>query len=158
MTVGLVAAPDIPEQVAHELAADLPGLLGQRVDDRVSWEIPVVVDPLTGSERDAPELLDACRESRVEEGWDLAVCLTDLPVYRGGSVVVADLSVGRKVAGLSLPALGTTQLRRRAREVVLQLVGELYARSPDLGRDDPADGGRRAAGGAPTTLPAGRAT
>ena len=144
MTVGLVAAPDIPERVAEELAVKLPELLGRHVDDHVSWEIPVVVDPLTGSERDAPELLDACRESRLEEGWDLAVCLTDLPVYRGGSVVVADLSVGRKVAGLSLPALGTTQLRRRARKVVLQLVGELYARSPDLGRDDPADGERRA--------------
>jgi len=144
VTVGLVAAPDIPERVAEELAVKLPELLGRHVDDHVSWEIPVVVDPLTGSERDAPELLDACRESRLEEGWDLAVCLTDLPVYRGGSVVVADLSVGRKVAGLSLPALGTTQLRRRARKVVLQLVGELYARSPDLGRDDPADGERRA--------------
>jgi hypothetical protein len=140
VTLGLVAAPDIPEKIAHELAAGLPGLLNRRMDDRVSWEVPVVVDPLTGSVRDAPELLDACRRRRIEEDWDLALCLTDLPVYRSGSVVVADLSVGRRVAGLSLPALGTAQLRRRTREVILQLSGELYARSQQSGGEDPAEG------------------
>jgi hypothetical protein len=38
-----------------------------------------------------------------QEGWDLAGCLTDLPVYRSDSLVVADVSERRKVAGLSLP-------------------------------------------------------
>jgi hypothetical protein len=37
---------------------------------------------------------------------------------------------------LSLPPLGVTLLRRRAREAIVQLVNELYERSPDLARDD----------------------
>ena len=133
--LGLVAAPDIPEKIAHELASELPGLLGKQVDGRVSWEVSVVVDPLTGADKKAPEILDVCRDRRLEEGWDLAVCLTDLPVYRSGRLVVADASTERGVASVSIPVLGVTRLRQRAREATLQLVEELYTRIPELGRD-----------------------
>jgi hypothetical protein len=126
LTLGLIPAPDIPEKIATALASGLPELLGRRVDGRVSWSVPVVVDPLTGSGRGAPEILDACHERMLGEGWDLAVCLTDLPVYRGGRLVGADVSAQREVAGLSLPALGATRLSPRVREAILQLVGELY--------------------------------
>jgi hypothetical protein len=90
VALGLVAAPDIPEKVAMGLASALPELLlGGRVAGSVSWNVPVVVDPLTGSGRDAPEILDVCPERLLREGWNLAVCLTDLPVYRGGGLVAA---------------------------------------------------------------------
>ena len=91
----------------------------------------VVVDPLTGTDREAPEILDACRQRRLSEGWDLALCLTDLPVYRSGTLVVADVSAKRGVAGLSLPALGATRLRPRTREATLRLAHELYARTKE---------------------------
>ena len=85
VTLGLIPAPDIPEKIANEIAGELPGLLARRVDAAaVSWEVPVVVDPLTGSGHNAPEILDVCRERMLREGWDLAICLTDLPVYRDG--------------------------------------------------------------------------
>jgi hypothetical protein len=32
---GLIAAPDIPEKIANEVAAELPDLLGGHVDHRV---------------------------------------------------------------------------------------------------------------------------
>jgi len=50
--------------------------------------VPVVVDPLTGSGREAPEILDVCHERMLKEGWDFAICFTDLPVYRGERLVV----------------------------------------------------------------------
>jgi hypothetical protein len=62
VTLGLIAAPDIPEEVGGHLASELPDLLGGRVDDGVSWDVRVVVDPLTGTDREAPEILDECRE------------------------------------------------------------------------------------------------
>ena len=113
VTLGLIPAPDIPEKIANEIAEELPEILARRVDATVSWEVPVVTDPLTGSGREAPEILDVCRERMLREGWDLAVCLTDLPVYRDGQLVVADVSGQREVAGLSLPALGAMRLRPR---------------------------------------------
>src|SRR5215207_854978 len=137
VTLGLIPAPDIPEKIAEEIAEELPELLAKRVDATVSWEVPVVVDPLTGSGREAPELLDVCRERMLSEGWDLAICLSDLPVYRGGQLVVADVSGQREVAGLSLPALGAGRLPPRVRELTLQLATELYARRKDADPEDP---------------------
>lgn len=137
VTLGLVTAPEIPEKIAHELAAELPELLGGRIGGGVSWDVPIVVDLLTGADREAPEILDACHERLEQEGWDLAVCLTDLPIYRDGKLVVADVSTARRVAGLSLPALGAARLRPRAREATLQFVEEMYARLPELGGDHP---------------------
>src|SRR5215211_8764213 len=121
VTLGLIPAPDIPEKIAEEIAEELPELLAKRVDATVSWEVPVVVDPLTGSGREAPEILDVCRERMLSEGWDLAICLTDLPVSRGGRLVAADLSSKRGVAGLSLPAMGALRLPQKARDLTLQL-------------------------------------
>ena len=137
VTLGLIPAPDIPEKIARELASKLPELLTDRVDGDVSWEVAVVVDPLTGTDREAPEILDVCRERRHSEGWDLALYLTDLPVYRSGTLVVADVSAKRGVAGLSLPALGTIRLRPKAQELTLQLVQELYEKIKEPGADDP---------------------
>jgi hypothetical protein len=88
--------------MAKELATELPELLGSNIDDRLAWEVSVV-DPLTDTDRESPEIHDVCHERLQQEGWDLAVCLTDLPVYRSDSLVVADVSERRKVAGLSLP-------------------------------------------------------
>ena len=148
VALGLIPAPDIPEKIAKEFATELPELLSRHVDDRVSWDVSVVVDPLTGTDRESPEILDVCHERLQREGWDLAVRLTDLPVYRSGRLVVADVSAQRKVAGLSLPVLGATRLRPRAREATLQLVDELYARIPELGPDDPPPEGEESGAGA----------
>jgi hypothetical protein len=140
--LGLVAAPEIPRKIAEKIAPELPDLLSRRVDDRLSWDISVVVDPLTGTDRESPEILDVCRERMLKEGWDLAVCLTDLPIYRGGRLVVADASAARKVALVSMPALGATRLRPRTREATIQLVNELYARIPELGKGVPQRDGQ----------------
>jgi hypothetical protein len=146
VTLGLIAAPDIPQKIARELASELPDLLAKHVDGGVSWEVPVVVDPLTGTDQKAPEILDACRERRLGEGWDLALCLTDLPVYRSGTLVAADVSAKRGVAGLSLPALGALRLRQRARGLILRLAHELYDRTKEQGADDSPALGSKATG------------
>jgi hypothetical protein len=124
----------MPHRIAEELSTELPELLSRHVDDRVSWEVSVICDPLTGSDTDAARVIDAGRERMVEEGWDLAICLTDLPVRIDGRPVVATASSAYNVAVLSLPPLGVTLLRRRVREATLQLVDELYEGNPELGR------------------------
>ena len=148
VALGLIAAPEIPEKIARKLAAELPGLLNKHVDGSVSWDVSVVVDPLTGTGREAPELLDACHERLKQEGWDLALCLTDLPVYRNGRLVAADASAARRVAALSLPALGATRLNSWAREAAMQLVAELYAKIRESGEDEPSPDGAKTDSGA----------
>ena len=136
MALGLIPAPEIPEKIAIQLSTQLPDLLSQNVDDRVSWDVSVVCDPLTGSEPDAVRVIDAGHERMLEEGWDLAICLTDLPIRNDGRPVVAALSTARNLAVISLPPLGVTLLHRRVREGIVQLVNELYEGSPELARAD----------------------
>jgi hypothetical protein len=72
----------------------------------------------------------------LEESWDLTICMTDLPLRTNiWWPVVAAVSTARKTAVLSLPPLGVTLLRQRAREAIIQLVNELYEGSPELGLD-----------------------
>src|SRR5829696_6990418 len=124
----------MPHRLAQELSTKLPELLSWCVDERVSWEVSVICGPLTGSEPDAARVIDAGRERMEEEGWNLAICLTDLPIRTDGRPVVATVSTAYNVAVLSLPPLGVTLLRRRVREATLQLVSELYEGSPELDR------------------------
>jgi hypothetical protein len=135
VALGLIPAPEMPHRLAQELSTKLPHLLSRRVDERVSWEVSVICDPLTGSEPDAARVIDAGRQRMVEEGWNLAICLTDLPIRVDGRPVVATVSTAYNVAVLSLPPLGVTLLRRRVREATLQLVSELYEGNPELSRD-----------------------
>ena len=134
VALGLIPAPEMPHRLAQDLSTELPELLSRRVDERVSWEVSVICDPLTGSDPDAVRVIDAGRERMEEEGWNLAICLTDLPIRTDGRPVVATVSTAYNVAVLSLPPLGVTLLRRRVREATLQLVSELYEGSPELGR------------------------
>jgi len=131
--VGLLADPGLPDELARRLADELPALLGEAVDDRVEWTIRTAREPFEVASR-AERVIDRAR-ARVEgTSWDVAVCLTDLPLPTDSGVVVADVSRADRVALLSIPALGGIRLRRRCREVVVALVAELVAGLPGLAR------------------------
>lgn len=61
--------------------------------------------------------------------WDLALCLTDLPLRRDdGEVIVAELDCSRRVALISVPAVGGMNLRRRLHSLLVPLVAHLRGR------------------------------
>jgi hypothetical protein len=139
LVVGLLADPDLPAELAEQLAGELPELLAGRLDDQVSWQIRV------GCERfdlaDEERIMGVARESRAREGWDLVVCLTDLPRRSGLRPILAEASLTDRVALASLPALGARRLYRRVRELVVGLVEELdqdCLAPPHGGRERPS--------------------
>ncbi|MCW3004340.1 MAG: hypothetical protein JWQ20_3638 [Conexibacter sp.] len=133
ITLGLIASGPAPEQLAEALAHDLPPLLAESVSEDVAWEVPVVADPLAATPgTPATQMIDAARRRMLRDGWDLAICLTDLPLRIGRRPVVADASATHGVGLLSLPALGAVQLRRRALEAVVRLVDGLTGESLEL--------------------------
>ena len=138
--LGLLAPPQIPREVIEDLAAELPGVLAGRVSDRVSWEVPVLRDTrLPDVEYGAEggdETINDVGEWRRHEDWDLAVCVTDLPMLRDdGKAVVAEVSPRQDAALLSLPALGVIRRRRKARETIVQLVKEMLADDPGFSQE-----------------------
>ena len=57
VTLGLISAPEMAAEIAAELSTELSELLSGGVDGRVSWDVSVVCDPLTGSDPDAARTL-----------------------------------------------------------------------------------------------------
>jgi hypothetical protein len=140
MVLGLLSDPDLPVELAEQLAGELPELLAERLDDQVAWQVQLL------SERfdlgDEERLLEFAAQRRAREGWDLVVCLTDLPRRSGLRPIVAEASMADAVALVSLPALGARQLYQRVRELVVGLVAELAVASLGDGRIDQDPGGR----------------
>lgn len=132
LTVGIVAAPALPDGLTADFARDLRRELGARHPE-VHWHLRVVRDALVAPPADDGEIVAAARRRLLDGNWDLVIVLTDLPL--GGAVrpVVAHASPLHGVAVLSVPALGTVALRHRARDALLRLVGVLLGEARDAG-------------------------
>ncbi|MEU6797434.1 hypothetical protein ABZ907_37560 [Nonomuraea wenchangensis] len=140
IVVGLVATPpDYPAQVVARLAAELADRLAERVDPDVRWIVRAGWGDVAPRRDGGVEaLLDDLARRRADARWDVAICLTDLPLHTERVPLVAQTSARRRVAMVSLPALGLRQLRA-LRAAVPGLVDRLLTdtsqeRAPRTGR------------------------
>jgi hypothetical protein len=62
------------------------------------------------------------RQRLLHEAWQLAICLTELPVHVGRRPVTAHVSVSLRVGVVSVPALGPVDVEERLEETVLRIV------------------------------------
>jgi hypothetical protein len=123
LVIGLVASPGAATDLANDIAGDLAGRISARVPGR--WTIQVVSDRLVERPADLTTLVMAARRRMLAEGWQLVVCVTDLPLQTARRPVVAHASATHGVAVLSLPALGPIGIGRRATDGVVRLVAAL---------------------------------
>src|SRR3954471_11417195 len=134
--LGLVAPSGMPRDIADEIAADLPGQLGDQVGD-VHWQVRVADAERADTTPSTEALKQSVRRRMQDEGWDLAVALTDLPLRANRRPVTAHASAMYRVGLLSVPALGGRSVARRAMRAVLNLVegllGEEVGRGSDAG-------------------------
>src|SRR5829696_1741151 len=86
IVVGLVATPpDHPARVAERLSAELADRLAERVDADVRWTVrDGWGDVAPRRDGGAEALLDDLARRRTDDGWDVAICLTDLPLHAEG--------------------------------------------------------------------------
>ncbi|MGW4642786.1 hypothetical protein ACWEN6_30010 [Sphaerisporangium sp. NPDC004334] len=126
IVVGLVATPpDYPALVVKRLTAELADRLAEQVDADVRWIVREGWGEVAPRRDSGVEgLLDDLARRRADARWDVAICLTDLPLHTERVPLVAQTSARRRVAMVSLPALGLRQLRA-VRAAVPGLVGRL---------------------------------
>src|SRR5947209_17359704 len=136
VVLGLVAPSGVPRELADQIAAELPGELGGRLGD-VNWQVRVGGAERADMTPSTEALQQSVRRRMQDEGWDLAVGLTDLPLRANRRPVAAHASAMYRVGLLSVPALGARSVPRRAMRAVLNLVegllGEQVDRSGDAG-------------------------
>ena len=121
--VGLVAAPELPAQIAADLAEQLPELLDRHHDGR--WRVALAEEPLLAGREGVEEILDAGLQARGTGGWDAAICLTDVPLRDGARPLVAAVDRHDKVAVVNIPAFGATLLKPRVRKAAAALIGDI---------------------------------
>ena len=135
VVIALVASPGPATDLATGLLSDL----SRRVTERLPgsrWAVRLVSDRLVEWPADLHELVSAARRRLLSDGWELAVCLTDLPLQTARRPVVAHASRSHRVAVLSLPALGAVAVARRVTDGIVRLVAAL------VGAADADPGGR----------------
>jgi hypothetical protein len=144
VVIGLIAAPGTAGEIASNLADDLREELGVHLP-AIQWRVPTVIDALVHPPTDDAAIVAAARDRLVKDDWDLAVCLTDLPLQVHRRPVVAHASALHGVAVVCLPALGAVGLRRRTLDTVVGLVCTLLGDATDDGLTGSVSGlGRRA--------------
>src|SRR3954454_11849100 len=136
VVLGLVAPSGVPRELADQIAAGLPGELAGRLGD-VSWQVRVAGADRADMTPTTEALEQSVRRRMRDEGWDLAVGLTDLPLRANRRPVIAHASAMYRMGLLSVPALGVRSVPRRAMRAVLNLVegllGEQVGRGSDAG-------------------------
>jgi hypothetical protein len=136
--------------VTAQLRAELAGRLAERVGADVRWTIREGWgDVAPRRDGGAEALLDDLARRCTDEGWDVVVCLTDLPLHTDRMPLVAQTSAQRRAVLVSLPALGLRQLPA-VRRFVPDLVGRLLTdasdeRVPPAGQEPAELAGRVAA-------------
>jgi len=125
IVLGLVGAPGVAFSLARDLAdAGLGGELERRLPG-ARWRVEVVESRLVKPPATDAAIVDAARRLLLDSGWDVAVCLTDLPLHIHRRPVVAHANPVHNVAIVSVPALGALGARHRIREGIMRLVERL---------------------------------
>jgi hypothetical protein len=120
MVVGLIAGPGLPEKLATYLLERLPAALHEWFP-WTAWKVVGRREQFAGAGVDV-DLAQLARVLMLEEGWDLAICLTARPLRVGRRPVTAEASASLGVGVISIPALGAIGLGQRLLDAVLLTV------------------------------------
>jgi hypothetical protein len=146
LALGLLADPHFPHELTKLIARELPKSLEKCLGPSTRWHIDVLCERLPADER-GPHVGDVARARKSDEGWDLVICITDLPRHDGSRAVIADVDVGGGMALASLPSLGAFGLRKRVHRAIMRIVAELLEAEragpsiPHADRTDPDEQG-----------------
>ena len=146
LALGLLTDPNFPHELTKLIARELPTSLEQALGASHTWNVDVVCERLPADER-GPHVGDVARARKRDEGWDLVICVTDLPRHDGKRAVIADVDVSGGMALASLPSLGAFGLRARVHRAIMRIVAELLEAErvgpsiPHADRTDPDEQG-----------------
>jgi hypothetical protein len=124
LVVGMLASPGPASELTDDLLPDIADWLAVQLP-WARWRVEFVSDRLVEPPTVLSELISAGRRTLLDRGWQLAVCITDLPLQTARRPVIAHASATHGVAVLSMPALGPVAVRKRAVETIVRLVGHM---------------------------------
>lgn len=130
VNLGLIVSPQVADRLGPALETELPGRLAERFGG-IAWTVATITDELVTPPADALDLLETTRDRMLDEGWDIAVALTHLPLKQGRHTYAQQVSAAHASGVVSVPALGAANTRARAAEAVLRTVAAVLGLDPD---------------------------
>jgi hypothetical protein len=124
IVVGLLASPGPAAELTESLLPEIADRLPERLPG-VRWRLEFVSDRLVEPPTDLSAIISAGRRMLLDRGWQLAVCVTDLPLQTARRPVIAHVSTTHGVAVLSMPALGPVSVRKRTADTIVRLIGHM---------------------------------
>ncbi|MBY7145133.1 5,10-methylene-tetrahydrofolate dehydrogenase [Virgibacillus sp. NKC19-3] len=124
--VGLIAAPELPAEIAADMAEALPAFFAEEIDEHVNWSVETVMDPVTGFAESVDDILEGAVKIRKQHDWNYAICLTDLPIFLDKNIIVTDINNKHDVAQLSIPAFGWVVKKEKVKKAIITIMDELY--------------------------------
>ena len=91
LLIGLVVSPSLNAVLGPEVTTSVRKILVQRYPG-VRWQLKMAEDRLVDPPTETLDLLEAARNRVLEENWDLAVVLTEIPLKTGRRPVLTQLS------------------------------------------------------------------
>lgn len=121
ITLGLVADPGLPSDIAEDVIGDLTAVLEERVSDQVQWKVDLHSEalPLDGEGR-----LFIWKHSdrlKQEHGWDLLICVSELSRRIDTELIISEANLDYQAAMVALPTLGPVRLRHHVRTAIIRL-------------------------------------
>lgn len=136
VALGVIAAPGQAARLGQRVIAQgLAEVLTQRLPGAV-WQVEMVESRLVDAPAGDADIVDAARQMVLRRQWDLALCLTELPLHRRRRPVLAHANPTHGVAVISVPALGARGRGPRVRDLAVQLVGQLLGETRPPGQRD----------------------
>ena len=94
--------------------------------NRGAWDVELVSESFTTGCEDLETAVSRLRDKAHDQGWDVVVGITELPLNDSdGRYLLAESDRDRRVAVLSLPALGGLRMQARSHRAVRSLVSDM---------------------------------
>lgn len=130
-TIGLIAAPELAEDLSKELVERLPDLLSQYISSDINWEVERVADSLIGGAETSKEIFSHATTYRESREWDYLISLTDLPIFHEKYIVAVDIEENNYSSLISIPAFGWRPVFKRIEKVIIQITQQMISSSGD---------------------------
>src|SRR5690625_4724931 len=130
MVVGVVSAPGLPETLLNDIMNSLEDLDGPSAEDDVDWDTEFKTDPLTSSAEYISETFDRLESIKKDNGWDMAIAITDLPSISSRKVVLSEFDYNRKLSLISAPAIGVFKNKKKLETLLIHHMETLHDEKP----------------------------
>lgn len=133
VVVGIITTPGLPKKWLEDILDRLKDVIGNSIDDEIDWQIEYKTDILAGSAELVNEIFDRVEAIKGNNGWDMAVAISDLPSVSDRKAVLSDFDYEEKTSLISVPALGVFRNKKKLEMLLLHHVKVLY------GKHDPEE-------------------